>query len=389
MKIFLPLLLALSIVADASYITKPAASGGGGSGNIATINTDSTADQTLAVGTSGTDFAIVDDAAGGHTFNLPSASATARGLMTTGTQTIAGAKTFSGGLIAALTGNASTASALFANPSDCASDTYATTIAANGNLTCASVTNASTTAASANTGSAIVARDGSGNFSAGTITAALSGNASTATALAANPADCASNTFANAIAASGDLSCVSVPNAATTATSSNTNSTIVARDGSGNFSAGTITAALTGNASTATALAADPADCSAGSFATAINASGTLTCSNPFTGLIESYSGHVETVANKTYVIDEYSSVAKQVVNIRIECASGTVTVALKIGGTNITTCNGISVSSTPGTTTCDTGVTNDLASTGRLTLVTTANSSCVDMSFTIKTSRD
>ena len=36
-------------------------------------------------------------------------------------------------------------------------------------------------ATSANTGSAIVARDGSGNFSAGTITAALSGNATTAT----------------------------------------------------------------------------------------------------------------------------------------------------------------------------------------------------------------
>jgi hypothetical protein len=40
--------------------------------------------------------------------------------------------------------------------------------------------NTSLTAASANTASALVQRDGSGNFSAGTITAALSGNASTA-----------------------------------------------------------------------------------------------------------------------------------------------------------------------------------------------------------------
>ena len=40
-----------------------------------------------------------------------------------------------------------------------------------------------------------------------------------------------------------------VSNSATTATDSNTNSAIVARDGSGNFSAGTITANLTGNAS--------------------------------------------------------------------------------------------------------------------------------------------
>ena len=45
-----------------------------------------------------------------------------------------------------------------------------------------------------------------------------------------------------------------VANSATTATSNNTVSAIVARDGSGNFSAGTITAALAGNASTATTL---------------------------------------------------------------------------------------------------------------------------------------
>jgi hypothetical protein len=45
-----------------------------------------------------------------------------------------------------------------------------------------------------------------------------------------------------------------VSNSATTATNANTNSAIVARDASGNFSAGTITASLTGNATTATTL---------------------------------------------------------------------------------------------------------------------------------------
>lgn len=50
--------------------------------------------------------------------------------------------------------------------------------------TAGKVANSATTATSANTASAIVARDGSGNFTAGTITAALTGNASTATALA-------------------------------------------------------------------------------------------------------------------------------------------------------------------------------------------------------------
>ena len=61
---------------------------------ITAINSLTGAAQTLTTGTTGGDFAIVSSGTT-HTFNIPDASASARGLVTTGAQTLAGAKTFS------------------------------------------------------------------------------------------------------------------------------------------------------------------------------------------------------------------------------------------------------------------------------------------------------
>ena len=192
-------------------------------------------------------------------------------------------------------------------------------------------------ATSANTADKVVARDASGNFSAGTITATLSGSATSATT-ATNLAGGAANriayqtgagatAFATAPSASnqvlnwngsaftwsaGTISGValgsnlntltfgtyltgtsyngsSAVTIATNATNANTASTLVARDASGNFSAGTITAALNGNASTAT---------------TASNVNnGTLTMNVSGTGLSGSQTFTANQAGNATFTV--------------------------------------------------------------------------------------
>ena len=170
--------------------------------------------------------------------------------------------------------------------------------------TAGKVANSATTATNANTPSAIVTRDASGNFSAGTITAALTGTASLATSAATCTGNAATVTTnanltgditsvgnATAIAAGvivdADINASAgiadtklatiatagkVANTATTATVGNAGLTIVARDVTGSFSAGTITANLAGNASTVTTNANLTGDITSTGNATAIAA---------------------------------------------------------------------------------------------------------------------
>jgi hypothetical protein len=194
--------------------------------------------------------------------------------------------------------------------------TYLTGTSFNGS---AAVT-ATVDATSANTASKVVARDASGNFSAGTITATLSGSSTSATTAtnlaggAANriPYQTAAGTTAFTTAASGTNYVLNYNGSAFTwvsgtisgvalgsnlnsltagtyltgtayngsaaqtwtvdATSANTASKVVARDASGNFSAGTITATLSG---------------------TATNVSGTVAVANGGTGLTSLTAGYI------------------------------------------------------------------------------------------------
>jgi hypothetical protein len=161
------------------------------------------------------------------------------------------------------------------------------------NISSGTIANARTTAASANGASTIVSRDSSGDFAANTVSASFNGNGAAISAI--NASNLASGTAPVArLAATGTPSAstflrgdsawvaLSAPNngtltmntsgtglsgsatftadqagastftVASNASSANGASTLVARDASGNFSAGTITAALSGTATTAT-----------------------------------------------------------------------------------------------------------------------------------------
>jgi fluoride ion exporter CrcB/FEX len=120
-----------------------------------------------------------------------------------------------------------------------------------------------TSPSSLNQASTIIVRDSSGNFAAGTITATLNGNAASAS-ITTNIAGGSANSivYQNApnstqflpIGTANQLLRVGPSNTLqwVSSSSSNVPSTIVSRDSSGNFAAGTITANLSGTASAAT-----------------------------------------------------------------------------------------------------------------------------------------
>ena len=104
-----------------------------------------------------------------------------------------------------------------------------------------------------NTANTIVQRDTNGNFSAGTITATLSGNASTASKWASPITISLTGPVTGSASIDGSAN-VSIATSTTPSATTNTANTLVLRDSSGNFSAGTITANLNGTAAYASEL---------------------------------------------------------------------------------------------------------------------------------------
>ena len=289
------------------------------------------------------------------------------------------------------------------NASAAIADTKLATIS-----TAGKVSNSATTATSANTASAIVARDASGNFSAGTITATLSGNATTATsatsATSATTATTATNATNVALTTSATASAFKVPFADTTVSTTgnygllqDSEATFTYNPSSNTLTAGTFSGALSGNATTATTLQTARTingtsfNGSANITITA-NTTNTLTLGSYLTGTSFNGSSAVTAAVDATSANTASKVVARDASG---NFSAGTITAALSGNATTATTLQtartiqgvsfngsanitvvtagtGISVS---GTAVTNTGVTSVNGSTGAISNIAVTNS--------------
>ena len=233
--------------------------------------------------------------------------------------------------------------------------------------------------ASTSTANTVVLRNGSANFAAGTITAALSGNATTATT-----ADKVANALTGGtyITSGGTFDGAAARTFAVDATDANTASKVVARDAGGNFAAGTITAALTGNASTATALqtarAINGTNFDGTAAITVAAAAGTLTGATLASGVTASSLTSVGTLAGLTVTAPIAGSVTGSSGSTTGNAATATaLQTARNINGVSFNGTANITVTADASTLTSATlasGVTaSSLTSVGTLATLTTS----------------
>lgn len=103
-------------------------------------------------------------------------------------------------------------------------------------------------------------------------------------------------------------------------------------------------------------------------------------------GLVEALSGHIETAANKTYVLDLKAPYAYTVNSLAAKTVSGTCTAKLTIDGVDVTGITALAVSSSEDFD--DASGANSVAIGNTLAMVISANSAALDLQFTVAITR-
>ena len=366
MKYFFLFLLISSVALGGPY---GSSSGPGvapsGAGGLATLNSQTETSQTFASGTAGTDFAI-SSSGGVHTFNIPSASATARGLVSTSAQTIAGAKTFSTPpILSSLT--ASRALYVDGTNNITASSVTATELGYLSGVSSALQTQLSAKAPLASpsfTGQVIVGETSSGGPF---LIKSLTGNSNGLKMWTDSVSDAAyiyNHYAASTFLGSNNASILELTTGGGTKLLNLTATTVPYLDASKVLTSSAVTPTELGYVSGVTSAIQTQMD--------ALK--------------VGSHRGHIETPTAKTYYLDQYAEFAYTINRITIDMSAGTATAKLTIDGVDVTSCTSISASTTEATTTC-TGA-NSVAVGNTVALVITSPSSAADFAFTVKYTR-
>ena len=390
----------------------------------------------MVTGTSGTDFAIVSSGTS-HSFNLPTASATNRGALSSSDWTTFNSKQASGNYITALTGDVTAA-----GPGSVAA-TIANNAVTYGKIQAVSTTSKLLGSSSTTTPVQEITISTGLTLTGTTLTATGSGGTVTSVSGTSNRITVATGTTTPVIdisssyvgqssitttgtMTSGTLSTGYVVAGVTMTLGSDASYDIYYRNSSGvltRLANGTTGQLLTATTSSAPSWAAPATSGTVtsvtgtanqiavatgtttpvislvsggtlpGAWALGTPASGNLSnCTNitptSYTGLVDSHrlfdSG--SSIPAQTYVIDYYAEFGYTINELRVKSTSGTCSAAVQIGGTNVTGISAVSVSSAAAVGTAS--ALNTVAIGNTVTLVISSNSTLVGLQVTLKFTR-